>query len=210
MDENRLSVYHSSLQAIWQRPLLGSGAGTFPDMFPVFRSGDLWSWGVWDYAHSTILEIAFEMGIPVAATVAIGAAFSVVILIKAAINASDRTDRRTLSAIAGIATLVTCIRPSISPCKFRAFSSCSPFCLAAGSQWQSRNGTVIGGDGIRLDRPRRIGRRWWRYRCPTNSVIQISGRCRSRGNKSGLHQAIGRRRAAWPIATPSARFPART
>jgi len=105
VDENRLSVYHSSLQAIWQRPLLGSGAGTFPDMFPVFRSGDLWSWGVWDYAHSTILEIAFEMGIPVAATVAIGAAFSVVILIKAAINASDRTDRRTLSAIAGIATL---------------------------------------------------------------------------------------------------------
>ena len=105
VDENRLSVYHSSLQAIWQRPLLGSGAGTFPDLFPVFRSDDLWSWGVWDYAHSTILEIAFEMGIPIAATVAIGAAVSVVILIKAAISASDRTDRRTLSAIAGIATL---------------------------------------------------------------------------------------------------------
>jgi O-antigen ligase len=105
VDENRLSVYHSSLQAIWQRPLLGSGAGTFPDLFPVFRSDDLWSWGVWDYAHSTILEIAFEMGIPVAAAVAIGAALSMVILIKAAINASDRTDRRTLAAIAGIATL---------------------------------------------------------------------------------------------------------
>jgi O-antigen ligase len=105
VDENRLSVYHSSLQAIWQRPLLGSGAGTFPDLFPLFRSDDLWSWGVWDYAHSTILEIAFEMGIPVAATVAIGAAVSVVILIKAAISASDRTDRRTHSAIAGIATL---------------------------------------------------------------------------------------------------------
>ena len=105
VDENRLSVYHSSLQAIWQRPLLGSGAGTFPDLFPVFRSDDLWSWGVWDYAHSTILEIAFEMGIPIAATVAIGAAVSLVILIKAAISASDRTDRRTLSAIAGIATL---------------------------------------------------------------------------------------------------------
>lgn len=105
VDENRLSVYHSSLQAIWQRPLLGSGAGTFPDLFPLFRSDDLWSWGVWDYAHSTILEIAFEMGIPVAATVAVGAAVSVVILIKSAISASDRTDRRTLSAIAGIATL---------------------------------------------------------------------------------------------------------
>lgn len=105
VDENRLSVYRSSLQAIWQRPLLGSGAGTFPDLFPMFRSDDLWSWGVWDYAHSTILEIAFEMGIPVAAAVAIGAALSMVILIKAAISASERTDRRTLAAIAGIATL---------------------------------------------------------------------------------------------------------
>ena len=105
VDENRLSVYRSSLRAIWQRPLLGSGAGTFPDLFPMFRSDDLWSWGVWDYAHSTILEIAFEMGIPVAAAVAIGAALSMVILIKAAISASERTDRRTLAAIAGIATL---------------------------------------------------------------------------------------------------------
>ncbi len=105
VDENRLSVYRSSLQAIWQRPLLGSGAGTFPDLFPMFRSDDLWSWGVWDYAHFTILEIAFEMGIPVAAAVAIGAALSMVILIKAAISASERTDRRTLAAIAGIATL---------------------------------------------------------------------------------------------------------
>ena len=105
VDDNRLSVYHSSLQAIWQRPLLGSGAGTFPDLFPVFRGDDLWSWGVWDYAHSTILEIAFEMGIPIAAMIAIGAAVSLVVLIKAAINASDRTDRRVLSAIAGIATL---------------------------------------------------------------------------------------------------------
>jgi O-antigen ligase len=105
IDESRLSVYRSSLQAIWQKPLLGSGAGTFPDLFPAFRSDDLPSWGVWDYAHSTILEIAFEMGIPVAALVAVAAALSLFVLFQAAIAATDRLDRRTLSAIAGIATL---------------------------------------------------------------------------------------------------------
>jgi O-antigen ligase len=105
IDESRLSVYRSSLQAIWQKPLLGSGAGTFPDLFPAFRRDDLPSWGVWDYAHSTILEIAFEMGIPVAALVAVAAVLSLFVLFQAAITATDRVDRRTLSAIAGIATL---------------------------------------------------------------------------------------------------------
>ena len=77
IDEGRLSVYGLSWQAIKERPLLGAGIGTFPDLFPAFRSSDLWTWGVWDYAHSTILEIAFEMGLPVAVLVATGAVASV-------------------------------------------------------------------------------------------------------------------------------------
>jgi O-antigen ligase len=105
VDDNRLSVYSSSIQAIRERPLFGTGIGTFPDLFPAFRSKDLWTWGVWDYAHSTLLEIAFEMGIPVAAMIAAGALASVFILVRAAAASSERADRRVLSAIAGIATL---------------------------------------------------------------------------------------------------------
>jgi O-Antigen ligase. len=105
IDDNRLSVYHSSLQGISQRPLLGAGAGTFPDLFPALRNSDLWMWGVWDYAHSTLLEIAFEMGIPVAAMIGAGALASVFILTRAAAATSERADRRALAAIAGIATL---------------------------------------------------------------------------------------------------------
>ena len=105
IDNNRLSVYSSSIKAIRERPLLGAGAGTFSDMFPVFRDSNLWTWGVWDYAHSTPLEIAFEMGIPVAAIIAIGALASIFILMRAAVTASERADRRVLAAIAGIATL---------------------------------------------------------------------------------------------------------
>jgi O-antigen ligase len=105
IDDNRLSVYHSSIQAIKERPLLGAGAGTFPDLFPAFRNNDLWTWGVWDYAHSTLLEIAFEMGIPVATIIAVGALGSVFVVARAAATTSERADRRVLAAIAGIATL---------------------------------------------------------------------------------------------------------
>jgi O-antigen ligase len=105
IDNNRLSVYASSIRAIKERPFFGAGAGTFSDMFPAFRDSDLWTWGVWDYAHSTLLEIAFEMGIPVAASVAAGALASVFILMRAAATASERVERRVLAAITGIATL---------------------------------------------------------------------------------------------------------
>jgi O-antigen ligase len=104
IDEGRLSVYGLSWQAIKERPLLGAGIGTFPDLFPALRSNDLWTWGVWDYAHSTILEIAFEMGIPVAVSIAVGAIASIFILLRAA-SKSGPSSRAMLAAIAGIAIL---------------------------------------------------------------------------------------------------------
>jgi O-antigen ligase len=59
---------------------------------------------VWDYAHSTILEIAVEMGIPVAAMVVIAALASLFILARAALRSESRS-RRPLAAITGIAVL---------------------------------------------------------------------------------------------------------
>jgi O-antigen ligase len=104
VDSARWSVYELCIEAIGQRPLLGAGAGTFADLFPSLRPDNFTTWGVWDYAHSTILEIAVEMGIPVAASIVIGAIASLFILARTAIKAKDRA-RRSLSAIAGIAVL---------------------------------------------------------------------------------------------------------
>ncbi len=103
-DGARWSVYGLCLEAIRERPWLGAGAGTFAELFPSLRTGDLSRWGVWDFAHSTILEIAVEMGIPIAAMVVIAAAASLVILAKAAIRSGEGS-RSTLSAITGIAVL---------------------------------------------------------------------------------------------------------
>jgi len=104
IDDNRLVVYALSWQSIKERPIFGAGIGTFPDLFPAFRNDDLWTWGIWDYAHSTILEIAFEMGIPLALLIVIAAIFSVFILVRAAAK-SELRDRVILGAIAGIAIL---------------------------------------------------------------------------------------------------------
>ena len=101
-DDGRWSVYGFCLEAIRQRPLLGAGVGTFADLFPSLRSADFYSWGVWESAHSTILEIAVEMGLPVAAAILIAALASLFILARATIKSEGRS-RRLLAAITGIA-----------------------------------------------------------------------------------------------------------
>lgn len=103
-DGGRWFVYETCLKLISERPLLGIGAGAFADVFPSLRTDQLSSWGVWDYAHSTVLEIAVEMGVPLAVAVVTGAVASVVILGKSALRPMD-WDRTSASAITGIAVL---------------------------------------------------------------------------------------------------------
>jgi O-antigen ligase len=103
-DDGRWSVYGLCLEAIRQRPMLGAGLGTFADLFPSLRADNFYSWGVWESAHSTILEIAVEMGLPVAALIVIAALASLFILARAAIESKGRS-RRLLAAITGIMLL---------------------------------------------------------------------------------------------------------
>jgi O-antigen ligase len=104
LDDARWSVYEYCVEAIRQRPLLGAGAGTFADLFPSLRADGFSGWGVWDYAHSTILEIAVEMGLPIAAMVVLAAIASLIILVRAALRSGDHS-RGSFAAIAGIALL---------------------------------------------------------------------------------------------------------
>ena len=101
-DDGRWSVYKYCIDAIRERPLLGVGAGTFADLFPSLRTHEFDMGGVWEHAHSTILEIFFEMGIPVGILVVIGASASLVLL---GVNVNKSKDSATPAAIAGIAVL---------------------------------------------------------------------------------------------------------
>lgn len=74
-DAGRFETYRLSLDIIADYPVLGIGLGAFESFFPSRRSAVLGSAGIWDRAHSTPLEIAVEMGVPVTAllTVVLGA-----------------------------------------------------------------------------------------------------------------------------------------
>jgi len=70
-DEGRLETYKSTLRMIADHPWFGTGQGTFAYAFPAYRSPNVSMWGVWDIAHNTLLEIASDMGIPIAALVVV-------------------------------------------------------------------------------------------------------------------------------------------
>jgi O-antigen ligase len=78
--EGRAEAYRSTLAMIDDHPWLGTGLGTFAAVFPAYRSDAVSSWGIWDRAHSTPLEIAAEMGVPLAAIVVAGWAGAFIIL----------------------------------------------------------------------------------------------------------------------------------
>jgi O-antigen ligase len=70
-DEGRLEAYRSTIRMIADYPWFGTGLGTFAWSFPAYRSSGISMWGVWDIAHNTPLELASEVGLPLAGTVAI-------------------------------------------------------------------------------------------------------------------------------------------
>jgi hypothetical protein len=63
IDFSRWEVYRSTVAMIVDRPLFGAGLGTFGDVFPAYRSELLPTTNIWNFAHSTPLELAAEMGL---------------------------------------------------------------------------------------------------------------------------------------------------
>jgi O-antigen ligase len=80
-DGGRLETYRATLHMIADHPWFGTGQGTFVYAFPAYRSSNVSMWGVWDIAHNTLLEIASDMGIPIATLVVVAwiAIFAVLI-----------------------------------------------------------------------------------------------------------------------------------
>lgn len=90
-DAGRATVYARVAEAIAERPLAGRGVGSFLYVFPSMRPEPLGSMGIWDRAHSTPLEIAFELGLPTALLV-VGAYGAMVIRLAVAAVRRRRSD----------------------------------------------------------------------------------------------------------------------
>jgi len=71
-DHTRLSLYGSTIRMIADHPWFGTGLGTFASAFPAYRGDELSMYGIYDQAHSTLLELAAEAGLPLTSIVVIG------------------------------------------------------------------------------------------------------------------------------------------
>lgn len=102
-DERRATAYGDTLAIISEHPWLGVGLGNFAVVFPRYRSATLGSAGIWDRAHSTPLEMAAEMGLPVTILIATSCLIGVYGLLAGCIR--RRRDRFIPIASAGVAAL---------------------------------------------------------------------------------------------------------
>ncbi|QPF88080.1 O-antigen ligase family protein [Bradyrhizobium genosp. L] len=103
VDEGRVEAWKSTLHIIADNPWFGTGMGTFQWAFPPYRSPNISIRGIWDAAHSTPLELASEVGIPMALLVAAAWAIMFVILAKGVFG--RRRDAIIPLAAAATATL---------------------------------------------------------------------------------------------------------
>jgi O-antigen ligase len=62
-DQNRMAVYTIIIRSIVDAPMLGYGYGTFADVFPMFRDQSISTWGKWQMAHNTYLEVLQGLGL---------------------------------------------------------------------------------------------------------------------------------------------------
>ncbi len=63
VDTGRLAVYRIIVRAILDSPIIGFGYGTFADVFPLYRDQSIATYGVWDIAHNTYLEVWLGLGL---------------------------------------------------------------------------------------------------------------------------------------------------
>jgi O-antigen ligase len=108
-DEARFATYRSTLNMIANQPWLGTGLGTFELAYPAYRSGETSMWGTWNRTHNTLLEIASDLGLPIAVLVAVGWMTIILILFQGSL----RRRRDAALPIAGLAIALLSVTHSL-------------------------------------------------------------------------------------------------
>jgi hypothetical protein len=119
-DGGRFETYRSTIHMIETAPWLGSGLGSFPWVFPAFRSPAISSWGVWDRAHNTLLELAAEVGVQISALIAMGWMIIFAVLLRGVHTRRRGVGRR--AAALGILVAATLHSMADFPLQIPAFS----------------------------------------------------------------------------------------
>lgn len=127
--EARPALFHDTMAMVAERPLLGQGAGVFADLFPVFNSGKVPAFLVWNRAHSTYLQVAAELGLPALAVIILVALFVLIVLARGAIR--RRTD--TPAAIAALGALLAVMLHSVIDFSLQIQATGIVFAILAGA-----------------------------------------------------------------------------
>jgi O-antigen ligase len=97
---DRVIVYRQTMKAIVERPLLGSGLGSFPSIFEGLRPTGLVL--PWHEAHNSYLELCLELGIPATLCLLGPILWSVVRLTRALLRAPPNPSALALGLAATI------------------------------------------------------------------------------------------------------------
>lgn len=101
-DDNRWCVYQSTIAAIRDNLWLGTGFGTFEQVFPIYRDPECGISGLWDRAHNSFLEGYLGMGVPFA----IALLFVVGYLVTIFVSGYGARRRYRIVPLTGVAILI--------------------------------------------------------------------------------------------------------
>jgi O-antigen ligase len=102
-EDARWRSFASTLNAIEDNWIFGSGFGAFQDVFPVYRDSDCAGiFGVWERAHNFFLEGWLGLGLPFVAALAIG----YLVLVGALIRGVRTRHRFRCIPMMGLAALI--------------------------------------------------------------------------------------------------------
>ena len=100
VDEGRIEIWKSTLRIIADFPWFGTGLGTITQAYPAYRSPLMSIRGVLEAAHSTPLDLASEVGLPLTALVAAGWIGMQLVLLRGCINRRRSSMLLPLAALA--------------------------------------------------------------------------------------------------------------
>ena len=100
--EGRLATYRDTWSAIWDHALVGSGLGTFQDIFPLYRNEVSASNIVWEKAHNDYLEVLLGLGLPAGIAIVLGIAILVLGCLRGAFERRRNSHMPMAAALAGV------------------------------------------------------------------------------------------------------------
>ncbi len=106
LEENaRAAIFESMMSAIPQSPWMGTGFGSFPDVFPAIQTAAVPAAFFWDKGHNDYLENILELGIPMAGLFFLGIGLLIAQCVVGIIN---RRRNKIFPIVATSASVLVC------------------------------------------------------------------------------------------------------